>query len=58
MEHTSVKIGAVGPNQGSDFRINLDLTKQIRVAKRTVELALENWLEVDLLRATVVKANG
>lgn len=50
-----VKIRAVRPDDGADFRVNANLAEKNRVAQRTEKLPAQNRLEVDGLRRAVFK---
>jgi hypothetical protein len=54
-ERGRIKIGTVGPNEGGNFGIDADLSKEFGIAQGTVHPAVKNRGEIDRLPATVVK---
>jgi hypothetical protein len=58
MQVSGVKIGIVGPDQGTDFGIQSDLVEHTQVTKRTINLASQNGFKVDGLFGIVIELNA
>ena len=57
MEGGRVEVRSVGPNESTDLRVYLDGYKEPRVPEPSIELPLENRLEVDELGRAIIEAD-
>lgn len=57
MQDRRIEVGSVGPNKRMNFRINLNRCEKRRIAERSVDLAREDWLQVDFSCTSVIKAD-
>lgn len=55
MQLSGVEVGAVRPDDGVELVVELHLAKAARIGKRAVDLADQNWPEVDRLAGAVVE---
>ena len=58
VESRRIEIGSIRPHEGVDFRVDVHLTKQLRVSERTVQRTDENRLEVDRALELVVERDA
>ena len=58
MQRARVEIGPVRPNKGSRFRIQDYAIEQAKILKRTVQRAVEDWPEVDVLSTPVTEGDS
>ena len=57
MQGGGVEIGAVGPYEGVDLRIERNLAEHSRIAQRAIEFAAQHGLEIDHLLGLVVETD-
>lgn len=55
MQDRRIEVGAVGPHQRMNFRIDFNSGKKRGIAKRSVNLARQDWLQIDFSYIPIIK---
>jgi hypothetical protein len=57
MESGRIEVSPIGPNESTDFRVNLDGGKESRVSEPSIEFPLKDRLKIDELRSAIIEAD-